>query len=156
MGNVFQDFTFTNFSDFQIVIFPSTDEVLLFFLSGQGFAAIEIASLLLLSFYWQQKKFLNFQIANISNFLNKACNLKFFDCFQIFWVFLSFSEFNYLYWPTKLFKCCRRVTGQNSIEKKWIWTFFPDTVSKNFSFSFEAFVTFLFEAFVNFFEIIYL
>ena len=50
MGNVFQDFNITNFSDFQIVIFLWLPEILVFFLSGQGFAAIEFASMFLQSF----------------------------------------------------------------------------------------------------------
>ena len=50
MGNVFQDFNITNFSDFQIVIFSLNPEFLVFFLSGQVFAAIEFASMLLQSF----------------------------------------------------------------------------------------------------------
>ena len=40
MGNVFQDFIITNFSDFQIVILSLTSEILVFFLSDQRFAAI--------------------------------------------------------------------------------------------------------------------
>ena len=58
------------------------------------------------------------------NFLNKACNLKFLIVFKFFEFCLSFSEFNYLSWPTKLFKCCRRYTKQNSrIKKKRCLTF---------------------------------
>ena len=49
MENVFQDFNIINFRGFQIVIF-SLPEILVFFLSGQGFAAIEFASMLLQSF----------------------------------------------------------------------------------------------------------
>ena len=49
MGNVFQDFNFTNFSDFQIVIFLWLPGILVFLLSGHGFAAIEFASMLLQS-----------------------------------------------------------------------------------------------------------
>ena len=136
MGSVFQDLNITNFSDFQIVIFSLASWNFSLFHQWPGVCCYT------------------------SNFLNKACNLKFIDSFQIFLNFFwSFSEFTYLYWPTKLFKCCRWVTKQNSTENKWIWTFFQThfrKISLNFAFSFEAVVTFLFEAFVIFFEIIYL
>ena len=42
------------------------------------------------------------------------------DCFQNFWIFLSFSEFNDHYLPTKHFKSC---TWENSRDKKQFWTF---------------------------------
>ena len=47
-------------------------------------------------------------------------NLRLFSIFQIF---LSFSEFNYPYWTTKLFKSWRRVTWHNSRDKEFFWTF---------------------------------
>ena len=49
MANVFQDFNITNIRDFQIVIL-GLPEILDFFLSGQVFAAIDVASMLLQSF----------------------------------------------------------------------------------------------------------
>ena len=49
--------------------------------------------------------------------LVKICN-----CFQNFWIFLSFSEFENHYWPTKLFKSCIWITWHTSREKL-VWTF---------------------------------
>ena len=49
--------------------------------------------------------------------------LKFVIVFQNFWIFLSFSEFNDHYWPTKLFKSCRWINWHNSKNKKQFSTF---------------------------------
>ena len=40
--------------------------------------------------------------------------LKFANIFKNFWEFFYFSEFNYHYWSTKLFKSCRWITSKNS------------------------------------------
>ena len=50
MGNVFQDFNITIFSDFQIVIISLTSWNFSLFPQWPGFAAIEFASMLLQSF----------------------------------------------------------------------------------------------------------
>ena len=77
------------------------------------------------------------------------------DCFQNFWLFYSFSEFNDHYWPTNVFKSCRWVTWPNARDKECfeqflhckIWTFFY-CILQCFA-SFLNIVFFLFDLFTN-------